>query len=70
METVLPDVCSLQFSLKLIIIILQKSMHSLFTDRALLIIRHRDQVGGITVCSENYGKLCIQFIVVQNSSLD
>ena len=53
----------------LIIIILQKSMHSLLTDKALLIIRHRDQVGGITVCSENDGKLCIQFIVVQNSSL-
>ena len=67
METILPDVCSLQFSLKLIII-LKKSMHSLFTDKVLLIIRHRDQVCGITVCSENDGKLCIQFIV-QNSSL-
>ena len=68
METILPDVCLLQFSLKLIIS-LQKSMHILFTDNTLLILRHRDQVGGITVYSENDGKLCIQFVVVQNSAL-
>ena len=62
---------SLQFGLKLIIFFFQKSMQILFTDRALLTIRHMDKFLGKVSRSPSYspeimaayGELRIYFAV-------
>ena len=47
-----PDMGLLQFSFRLIIIVLQRSMHILFTDRVLPTIRCTDQIlrGEVSPC--------------------